>query len=63
MHFDSMLKLAQSDRPLGKAVAAGSVPQEMCQLWNRMENRGIEVMLFDCGDLSQEERETPDRWL
>jgi len=63
IHFDNMLKLAQADRPLGKAVAAGSVPPEMRQLWNRMENQGIEVMLFDRGDRNQGERETPDCWL
>lgn len=42
VHFDNLLRLAQADRPLGRAVAAGSLPPEMQQLWNRMENQGAE---------------------
>ena len=33
-----MLRLAHADRLVLKALAAGSVPPEMRQLWNRMEN-------------------------
>ena len=40
IQFDNLLRLAHADRPLEKAVAAGSVPPEMEQLWNRMENSG-----------------------
>ena len=43
IHFDHMLCLAHADRPLKKALAAGSVPPEMRQLWNRMESKGVEV--------------------
>lgn len=63
IHFDNMLRLAHADRPLTKAVAAGSVPPELRQLWNRMENRGVEVNLFDRGGRDRGEQETPDRWL
>ena len=58
IHFDNLLRLAHADRPLAKALAAGSVPPEMRQLWNRMESRGVEVQLFDRG-----EQEMPDRLL
>ena len=46
-----------------QAVAAGSVPPEMRQLWNRMENSGVEVNLFDRGGQERGEQEAPDRWL
>lgn len=50
VHFDNLLQLALAERPLAKAVAAGSIPPEMHQLWNRMENHGIELKLFDRGE-------------
>lgn len=63
IHFDHMLRLAHADRPVQKALAAGSVPPEMRQLWNRMENRGVEVQLFDRGTPDRGEQEMPDRVL
>lgn len=58
IHFDNMLRLAHADREIGRAVAAGSVPPEMRQLWNRLENKGVDVEVFDRG-----EQEMPDRFL
>lgn len=63
MNFDNLLRLARADRPLAKALAAGSVPPEMRQLWNRMESRGVEVQLFDRGGPDPGEQEMPDRVL
>ena len=63
IHFESLLRLAEAGRPLAKAVAAGSVPPEMRQLWNRMESRGVQVRLFDRGERDRGEQEVPDRWL
>lgn len=63
IHFDHLLRLAHADRPLTKAVAAGSVPPEMHQLWNRMESAGVEVSLFDRGSHERGEQDIPDRWL
>ena len=63
VHFDNLLRLAHADRPLGRAVAAGSIPPEMQQLWNRMENHCVEVKLYDRGQRDQGEQEVPDRWL
>lgn len=63
IHFDPMLSLAHADRPLKKALAAGSVPPEMRQLWNRMESKGVEVHLFDRGTPERGEQEMPDRVL
>ena len=63
INFDNMLRLAHADRPLQKALAAGSVPPEMRQLWNRMERKGMEVRLFDRGIPGRGEQEIPDRLL
>ena len=57
------LRLAHGDRPVQRAVAAGSVPPEMRQLWNRMESRGVEVRLFDRGTPGRGEQDMPDRVL
>jgi hypothetical protein len=61
--FDSLLDLALAGRPLEKAVAAGSVPPEMRSLWNRLENQGVEVRLFDRGETTRGEQDMPDRIL
>ena len=63
IHFENMLRLAHADRPLEKAVAVGSVPPEMRQLWNRMEAGGMSVYLFDRGSPDRSEQEMPDRVL
>ena len=63
INFDNMLRLAHADRPLQRALAAGSVPPEMRQLWNRMERKGMEVRLFDRGIPGRGEQEIPDRLL
>ncbi len=63
INFDNMLRLAHADRPMEKAVVAGSVPPEMRQLWNRMENQGLEVKLYDRGQTERGEQDVPDRML
>ncbi len=49
VNFDAMMQLAHAGREVGNAVAAGSVPPEMRQLWNRRETAGVQVRLFDRG--------------
>ena len=63
IQFENMLRLAHADRPLEKALAVGSVPPEMRQLWNRMESEGVEVRLFDRGSPGRGEQDMPDRLL
>ena len=63
VNFDNMLRLAHADRPLRKAMVAGSVPPELRQLWNQLDNRGVEVSLFDRGQSAAGEQEIPDRIL
>ena len=63
IHFDNLLRLAHADRHIERALAVGSVPPEMRQLWNRMESNGVEVQLFDRGSPERGEQEMPDRLL
>lgn len=63
IHFENLLNLAQADRTIERALAVGSVPPEMRQLWNRLESTGIEVQLFDRGGRERGEQEMPDRLL
>lgn len=63
IHFENLMRLAHADRPVEKALAVGSVPPEMRQLWNRMESNGVQVVLFDRGAATGAEQEVPDRLL
>ena len=63
VHFENILRLAHADRPVEKALAAGSVPPEMRQLWNRMDAQGLSVHLYDRGAPGRGEQEIPDRYL
>ena len=49
IHFRNLLRLAHADRPIQRAVAAGSIPPELRHVWNRMENEGVKVRLFEQG--------------
>ena len=63
IEFENLLRLAHADREVKRALAVGSVPPEMRQLWNRMEAMGVEVKLFDRGDSSKGEQDVLDRLL
>ncbi len=63
IHFENLFRLAHADRPVRKALAAGSVPPELRQLWNRVESGGVEVHLFDRGTPHRGEQDVPDRVL
>ena len=63
INFDALMTLAHAGRAVGNAVAAGSVPPEMRQLWNRLETAGVTVRLFDRGWAGGAEQEMPDYFL
>ena len=63
IQFENLLRLAHADRPVEKALAAGSIPPALINLWNRMAEAGVEVHLFDRGAPDRGEQETPDQWL
>ena len=62
IHFKTMLRLAHADRPVERALAAGSVPPEMQALWNRLSGAGVQVEL-DRGAVDRGEQQTADRVL
>lgn len=61
--FEKLLRLAHADRPLRKAMVAGSVPPELRQLWNWLEQQGVAVRLFNRIRPDLGEQEIPDRLL
>ena len=63
IYFEGLMRLARANRPVEKAVAVGSIPPEMRQLWNRIENEGVEVHLFDRGSVGRGEQQMPDQVL
>ena len=63
INFENLLRLAHADRPIEKALAVGSVPPEMHQLWNRMEDKGVEVHIYDRGSRERGEQEIPGKFL
>ncbi len=63
INFDNLLRLAHANREIGCVITAGSVPPEMKQLWNIMDNKGVEVELFEHFESWRGEQETPDRFL
>ncbi len=63
LKFENLFRLAHADRPVEKAWAAGSIPPEMRQLWNSLENQGIKVHLYDRGSRESGEQETTDQYL
>lgn len=49
LHFRNLLRLASADRPIESAIAVGSVPPELRNVWTRLENEGIKVELSERG--------------
>jgi hypothetical protein len=56
IQFDNLLQLAVAGRPVEFAVAVGSVPPPLRHVWNRLEQAGVQVELFERGSLSSREQ-------
>ena len=56
IHFRNLLALAHADRPIERAIAVGSIPPELRQVWNRLENEDVEVQLLERGALHGSEQ-------
>ena len=54
--FRNILALARANRDIGKAHAVGSIPPELRNVWNRLENEGVEVELLERGQESRTEQ-------
>ena len=63
IQFENLLRLAHADRPMAKAMAAGSIPPALSMLRNRLRRTGVEVHLYDRGAPDRGEQEAPDQWL
>ena len=55
IHFANLLALARNGREIERAVAVGSVPPPLRQVWNRLENEGVTVHLQERGALQGRE--------
>lgn len=51
IHFRNLLALAHAGRPIERAIAVGSIPPELRQVWNRLENEDVEVDFLERGAL------------
>ena len=56
IHFRNLLALAHADRPIERAISVGSIPPELRQVWNRLENEDVEVQLLERGALHGSEQ-------
>ena len=56
IHFRNLLALAYASRPIERAIAVGSIPPELRQVWNRLENEDVEVQLLERGALHGSEQ-------
>lgn len=56
IQFDNLLQLALAGRSLEYAIAVGSVPPPLRHVWNRLEQAGVKVELFERGSLSSREQ-------
>jgi hypothetical protein len=56
IQFDHLLQLALAGRTLEYAIAVGSVPPPLRHVWNRLEQAGVKVELFERGSLSAREQ-------
>ncbi|MBF0486979.1 MAG: NYN domain-containing protein [Nitrospirae bacterium] len=56
LQFDNILKLARAGRDIEYAVAVGSVPPELRQVWYELERCGIEIELHERGSDSNKEQ-------
>lgn len=56
IQFDSLLQLALAERKLEYVIAVGSVPPPLRHVWNRLEQAGVKVELFERGSLSSREQ-------
>ena len=56
VQFDNLFNLALAGRKLESAIAVGSVPPPMRHVWNRLEQAGVKVELFERGSMTSREQ-------
>lgn len=56
IHFKNMYKLAEFGRNVESAVCVGSVPPELEDVWDRIREVGVDVELYEKGEVSGTEQ-------
>ena len=56
--FGKLLRLAHAERKVELAIAVGSIPPELRHVWNRLEEAGVSVELYERGLQSEREQAT-----
>jgi NYN domain-containing protein len=56
IQFDNMYRLASGARDVASAVCVGSVPPELEAVWERLEDAGVDVELYERGSGSGTEQ-------
>lgn len=56
LQFDNLYRLATAARPVARARCVGSVPPELDAVWDRLEDAGVDVELFERGEESGTEQ-------
>ena len=60
LDFRNLIRLIQDDRRFVKAVAAGSVPPEMTDVWKQLEREGNQTEIIDRSKTGGAEHGLPD---
>ncbi|MGI9337670.1 MAG: NYN domain-containing protein [Gammaproteobacteria bacterium] len=63
VNFENMFRLAHADRQVAKALAVGSIPPPLRNVWDHLRRQGVDVQLYDRGEAERKEQEIPDRLL
>ncbi len=54
--FNSLLQLVKAGRELEFAIAVGSIPPQLRHVWNKLEQTGVKVELYERGSQTEKEQ-------
>ncbi|MBI4668356.1 MAG: NYN domain-containing protein [Elusimicrobia bacterium] len=54
--FQKLLDLAKAGRAVEFAIAVGSIPPQLRHVWNKLEQAGVKVELYERGSQSEKEQ-------
>lgn len=63
LDFKNLMQLVRKDRKVRKAVAAGSVPPEMRDVWRQLQQEGVQTEIIDRSRMGGAEHNLPDMML
>jgi hypothetical protein len=58
IHFQNLFKLAKAGRDVQSGILVGSVPPELEEVWQHAEETGLEIELYERGEISGSEQGT-----